>query len=264
MDSAIGIGIIIATLVILLLIAGITISFFMISREKTNKEIALSQAKLSHEQELRKVENQLSEELLQRFSRELHDSVGSQLTRLRLEIENRKLDNEIVEREMEVADHYLDETIDQLRLLSRSLSTDYIRQNGLIASLELEIARYRQLKRYEIAWSTDYDAGRLDGEQELALFRIFQEGMNNAAKYAQASKLTILLYGQEVTELEISDNGVGFDLSMVMEGGKASGLVNMQKRAELAGFTMKIESAKSQGTTLKIQKVHQSLATENT
>lgn len=251
-STAITIAIVISTLVILLLIAGITISFFMISREKTNKEIALSQAQLSHEQELRRVENDLSEKLLTQFSRELHDSVGSQLTRLRLEIENRKLDSEVVEQQMETADQYLDETIEQLRLLSRSLSTDYIRQNGLVASIELEVLRYRQLRRCEIAWSADYQSGLLSSERELALFRIFQEGMNNAVKYARATKITVALSGIDSATMTIDDDGVGFETDKVLNSNKASGLRNMHQRAELADFHLQIDSAPEQGTHLKI------------
>ncbi|MGB3468716.1 MAG: ATP-binding protein [Cyclobacteriaceae bacterium] len=243
------IGIVIVTLIILLLIAGITLSFFMISKEKSRKEAALSQARLSYEKELRLVENELSEQLMQQFSRELHDNVGHMLTCLRLELENRKLDNEALFDELETADRYLDETTEQLRLLSRSLNTDYIARNGLIQSMSLEIERYRRLKKFDLDWQHQYGKKDMDSNQELMVFRIFQEILNNAAKHSKARKLNVHIYSEPAFTLKISDDGVGFDSKSVLQSHNSSGLSNILKRAEMAGLQCQINSTEGEGTT---------------
>lgn len=243
--------IIIVTLIILLLIAGITLSFFMISKEKSIKEAELAEARLSYEKELRLVENELSESLMQQFSRELHDNVGHLLTCLRLELENRKLDNEALFEELETADQYLDETTEQLRLLSRSLNTDFITRNGLVKSMTLEIDRYRQLKKFELEWNHQYEDKVMDANQELMVFRIFQEVLNNAAKHAKAKRLTVSMASQPAFHLKIADDGVGFDNAGVIGGSKSSGLSNIMKRADMAGLTCKLDSRPGAGTTFE-------------
>lgn len=248
MPDKLIIGIVIATLIILLLIAGITISFFMISKEKTRKEAALAEARLSYEKELRLVESELSEHLMQQFGRELHDNVGHLLTCLRLELENRKLDNEALFDELETADRYLDETTEQLRLLSRSLNTDYITKNGLIPSMQLEISRYQQLKKFELVWEHQYKKRMMDSNQELMVFRIFQEILNNAAKHAKANTVSVKINSQDSFQMTIKDDGKGFDSKQIMLGTKASGLQNIFKRAEMAGLQCELNSSEGKGT----------------
>ena len=249
MDTPIAITIIITTLIILLLIAGITISFFMISKEKTRKEAALAEARLSYEKELRLVESELSEHLMQQFGRELHDNVGHLLTCLRLELENRKLDNEALSDELETVDRYLDETTEQLRLLSRSLNTDYITKNGLISSMQLEINRYLQLKKFQLEWNYQYEKGSMDSNQELMIFRIFQEILNNAAKHAGASKVSVTINSEDGFKMLIKDNGKGFNSKAILSGSKSSGLQNIFKRAEMAGLQCELNSIEGKGTT---------------
>ncbi len=251
-EYAIAIGIIITALVILLLVAGITLSFFMINKEKSSKAIALSKARLSYEKELRIVENELSEHLMQQFGRELHDNIGHLLTCLRLELENRKLDNESLFEEMSTVDQYLDQTTEQLRLLSRSLNTDYVTKNGLVKSITLEIERYRQLKKFDLQWKHDYHNGTMDSNQELMVFRIFQEVMNNAAKHSQAKAIALHLVGNETFELTIQDDGVGFDTKAILSDGRASGLQNILKRADMAGLHCLISAEIGEGTSFHI------------
>ena len=246
------IWIVVPTLIILLLIAGITLSFFMISKEKSRKETALAQARLSYEKELRLVESELSENLMQQFSRELHDNVGHLLTCLKLELENRKLDNEALYEELATADRYLDETTEQLRLLSRSLNTDFISRNGLIRSMTLEIDRYKLLKKFETSWDYNYQKGTMDTNQELMVFRIFQEILNNTAKHAQAKNLEVSLLSKPSFSLIMKDNGKGFDSRKTLAGSGASGLNNIFKRAEMAGLDCIMNTGEAQGTTYRL------------
>ncbi|WP_315817646.1 sensor histidine kinase [Paraflavitalea speifideaquila] len=75
--------------------------------------------------------------------------------------------------------------------------------------------------------------------------------MNNAAKYAQATCVTIRL-SRESNHLQliVSDNGQGFDTSRITS---SNGLKSMRERATTLGATLNIQSAPQQGTTISLQ-----------
>jgi signal transduction histidine kinase len=83
-------------------------------------------------------------------------------------------------------------------------------------------------------------------DRELMAFRIFQEIITNNIKHAKATKMEILL-NIESTILGVSDNGKGFDLQSTLNSNRASGIKNILKRAQLAGFTCNIDSKPNLG-----------------
>ncbi|HEY1869904.1 MAG TPA: two-component regulator propeller domain-containing protein, partial [Chitinophagaceae bacterium] len=80
------------------------------------------------------------------------------------------------------------------------------------------------------------------------IYLIFKEALNNAAKYAQCTKIFISLEAISAHfEMHITDNGKGFDLNSAAEG---NGLRNMKQRAEQLGGKLVIETAPSKGTKI--------------
>jgi two-component system sensor histidine kinase NreB len=104
-------------------------------------------------------------------------------------------------------------------------------------------------------------AGRLAGPLEIALYRIVQEALTNAARHAKASQVWIRIERRNrALCCTIEDDGVGFDAREVQSDGKRRGLglIGMQERLNAIGGTLSIKSAPGRGTKLLIQ-----LATEN-
>jgi len=91
----------------------------------------------------------------------------------------------------------------------------------------------------------------LNTTQALNLFRIFQETINNALKYSEATQIEISLNykGENGIVLSISDNGKGFDPGSVVSG---HGLKNMQIRAQEINAGFVLQSAKNEGTVISI------------
>ena len=251
-ESDIVIIIVVTTLLILLLIAGITIAVLSINKHKVQAKIDLTQAKLEYEKELRRAEGEVSEQLMEQFAQELHDNVGHTLTCMRLEFENKKLDFPEIEETIAPAESYLEEASSQLRLLSRSLNTDYVQRIGLVAAIELEIERQRQLKRMNFQWDNDRNQCTLGKDQQLIVFRIFQEIIQNALKHSRASFLQVKLEFIPEFELLIKDDGVGFDYNKVVKSSKASGLKNILKRAEMASIACTVNTSKGTGCAYKL------------
>jgi signal transduction histidine kinase len=96
----------------------------------------------------------------------------------------------------------------------------------------------------------------LSPEIEVTLLRAAQEALANVAKHARASEVTLTLsYMNDVVALDIQDNGLGFDRSLVAPApdGDNFGLVAMRQRVEQWGGTLTIESVPQEGTTLAIE-----------
>lgn len=114
----------------------------------------------------------------------------------------------------------------------------------------------QRLKTSGIAFHMDEIGitSRLEPALEAVLFRIAQEAITNAARYAKASSVTVRLKSEpgHIT-LQIADDGVGFDpaaMNLAQSHGQGLGLRGMQERAEIIGGALRIESVPWQGTTI--------------
>lgn len=247
-------AIVVTTLLILLLIAGLTISFFVANRQRTKQQMELAQTRLTYEKELRQVETEVSEQLTQHFAQELHDNLGHILTCIRLEVENKKLDHPEIENLLAPTEKYLDEASQQLRLLSRSLNTDYIATHGLANAIHIEIERQQHLKKFNIQLDEVPGNTELDKNQELMVFRIFQEIVHNAMRHSRAKNLFIALHYTPFFKLTVRDDGRGFSWEETLKTPRASGLKNVLKRAALANLSCQVESEVDKGCTYTLTK----------
>jgi two-component system, NarL family, sensor kinase len=257
-EGEILITVVISTLIILLLIVGIIASILAITRQRSRQQAELAQTRLSYEQELRRIESEIGEQLMVQFARELHDNIGHILTCMRLEVENKKLDHPGFGPLILPLEGYLDEASGQLRLLSRSFNTDYVTHIGLVSAISLEVERQRQLRKFTIDWQFDDGPPALDKNQELIVFRIIQEVFQNAIRHSRARQLHVVLRTSPF-QLHVQDDGKGFDVAATLRSAGASGLKNILRRCELAGLSCDLQAAPDQGcryTLTKLQVPH--------
>lgn len=252
-DQDVVFTVVVSCLLLLLLVAALVLVFFIWSRQRNRQEMEMAKTRLQFEQELRQVEAEVSEHIMGQFARELHDNIGQLLTSIHIQLQNQKLENPGLSDSLKPVEIYLGEAIQQLRLLSRTLNNDFIGYIGLFASIETEVGRIRALKRFEVHLSAFSGHSHLSREQELMVFRIFQEIMQNALKHSGAQNVYIDAEGSETFfRLKVKDDGHGFDSREVMAQGKVSGLQNMVKRARLAGLSLSIHATPGQGCTIEI------------
>jgi signal transduction histidine kinase len=243
------------TLLILLLVSGLFLTFIISSRQRLKQLVVLSETKLAFEKELRTIESEVTENIMSQFARELHDNIGQLLTALHIQVENQKLDHPEMAESFRPTEIYVSEINQQLRLLSRTLNNDYLGNIGLTAAVELEAERLRGLKRFTVHYSAIKGPAQLPKDQELVVFRIFQEIVQNALRHSSAKNLWITIDTSETFRLEIRDDGKGFDKETMLASGKASGLRNIIKRADLAGLKLNISSTAGEGSLFIIEKV---------
>lgn len=256
MDNEIVLAIVSTTLFILLLIAVILIVFFISGKQRQEQQVKLAQAKTDFEKELRQVETEVSEQVMGQFAHELHDNIGQLLTATRIQVENQKIDHPELAEGFKPIEIYLGEVTQQLRILSRTMNHDYIGHIGLLSAIQMEADRLKSLKRFTVHWTPMSGASNLDKNQELMVFRIFQEVIQNALRHSSAENLYISIdNGEDGFALEVRDDGKGCDMEQILGSRQASGLRNMMKRAALARMECRIESSPGKGCLVRIQKV---------
>jgi PAS domain S-box-containing protein len=201
------------------------------------------------------------EDLRKNVAMELHDDIGQELTALGLNLAyiGSKLGGAIG---MELGST-LEDTRQLTKEISRSVRNlmvemrpSQLEECGLTGAIASYADQYRERTGLEVTVSIDEGFRRLTSKQEIALFRITQEALNNAAKYANARRVVIILGTVlGIPQLSISDDGNGFvpRATNLQPTGSGWGLTIMRERAELAGGRFHLESTPGKGTSIVVE-----------
>jgi signal transduction histidine kinase len=192
-----------------------------------------------------------------RLARELHDAVTQSLysltlyaeTSLRFSRSNQlALAGEYMEQVAETAQQALRE----MRLLLHNLRPSILEQVGLVKAIK---QRFDAVEK-RVGVEVDYQVqGKIDlpPRVEEALYQIVQEALNNALKHAAATEIRLLLCQQEDSvSLTVSDNGKGFKLIELNEGG-GLGLTSMRERVDSLGGNLNIDTKIGGGSRIQVK-----------
>ena len=139
-----------------------------------------------------------------------------------------------------------------IRQLSHDLHPPLLQDAGLPEAVRSYSEQFAESSGIPVSCDVDDHARDLSRGAALALFRILQEALGNAAKHAHAKRITVRLTrsGDEVS-LAVSDDGAGFDANRLAASG-GLGLIMMRERASQLNGTFAFESAPGRGTTIKV------------
>ncbi|TRZ42568.1 sensor histidine kinase [Robertkochia solimangrovi] len=236
--------------------------FFAYHKRKTNLLLQQAEERRRFEEELSNAQTEIQEQTLKNVSWELHDNVGQLLSvaKMQLNMVKPKIP-EMVQDSFQEASNMLGEGLKEVRMLSRSLNTDYITRTGLKEALELEINRFKRLKFINIDYKLSGEPRDLDPKDEIIIFRIFQECFSNVVKYSRAQNLEISLkYNTENMIVMVKDDGIGFNPDETESG---IGLTSMKSRADLIGAALKIDAAEDKGVSVLLDYPYKILANTN-
>jgi signal transduction histidine kinase len=192
-----------------------------------------------------------------RWARELHDESLQELAALRIGLSHARKagDPTALEHAADNAIERATTAIEGLRSLITDMRPASLDELGAGPALEALIERMRRLSALRITSEIDlaYEAGREGGRHvsdiEVAIYRLVQEGLNNATKHAPGANVTVtVVEGDEVVTIRVQDDGPGFVSSTRHEG---FGLIGVRERVELAGGQLRMESTPGMGTTLE-------------
>jgi len=149
----------------------------------------------------------------------------------------------------------LEDTTRHLRNIMVELRPPGLDELGLLAALKEHAGQVARRTEVKVTVSGVEPRPRLASTEEIALFRIAQEALNNIVKHAQASEAVICLQ-QSATSvvLSITDNGIGFDTgSRPILSGHGMGTSTMRERAEAIGAELTLDSTPGEGTHLSVE-----------
>ena len=196
----------------------------------------------------------VEDEERRRIARELHDETGQSLTALLvgLKVIEQRTGRADVREAAERLRAVAAQTVDNVGRLARGLHPSVLDDLGLLAAARRYVADYAKGHGIEVDFRSEgLGTRRLPSLIQTTMYRILQEGLTNVARHARATRVELVLrLGGGGLELEIRDDGVGFDPATAEAARTGLGLHGMGERAALLGGTIEIRSAPGQGTTV--------------
>jgi len=200
--------------------------------------------------------NEMLEEEIKRIAYAVHDEAGQLLVAVHLALADvaRQLPDSQKEQVGRI-EELLNQVEKQLRRYSHELRPTVLDDLGWIPAIRFLAEGVSKRANLTIQIKTTI-AGRLPGPTEVALYRIVQEALTNAAKHSKASRVWIRVGRKNrIFCCSIEDDGVGFDVKAVESDCKRRGLglIGMQERLNAIGGTLSIDSEPGRGTKILIQ-----------
>jgi signal transduction histidine kinase len=192
--------------------------------------------------------NQAEESEKKKIARELHDGLGQQLVLLNLLFQNLSPQENQVS-QFEDISNLIQNTIREVKEIAYNLLPPEL-DKGFINGIDRFANRINTLGQLvlELEISPDLSEDDLGDIDRFNLYRIVQEVMNNAIKHSNANKIIFRLNRKEkATQIEIEDNGVGFDVEKVNFG---LGLQNIQHRMKMSKIKGDVVSEIGKGTKI--------------
>lgn len=127
---------------------------------------------------------------------------------------------------------------------------------GLAGAIRDYASEYQSRYGLRVDCHLDAEETDLEPTQELAIYRVMQEALQNVHKHGQASTVGIVWQRSRGEKdqwvMHCTDDGVGFDLVKVARRQRSVGLLAMRERAELIGATLQVQSTPGQGTAVTL------------
>ncbi len=194
-----------------------------------------------------------------RLSEILHDELQQMLVAAQFQLDALAPQASVkhsVARGFEEISSILSQAIAQTRDLSHQLHPVVLHQRGLIAALEWLAEDMQERHSLEIDLSLAEDAAPRCEQLTSFLFKAARELLFNVVKHSGVRQASLSLCRQgEYVELQVSDNGDGFDPPEIELGGNGSGLglLSIRERAEFLGGTVHVESIKGDGSRFTLR-----------
>lgn len=231
---------------------GISIYFQEITeRKRAQAQIALVNQRL---QALSARLLRVQEEERRTLARELHDEIGQSLTAIKLTLQSLGLRPETaaLRPQIEAAVGIADTALAQARQMSLNLRPPQLDDLGLAAAVRWNLTRQAAVGGLAAHFSADDLPETLPEEIAIAGYRISQEALTNVLRHAHARDVWVRLRcAAGALNLEVQDDGAGFDPARAVAGAASMGVLSMQERAQLAGGKLDIESTPGRGSLVR-------------
>lgn len=241
---------------LLLLMALGIVAFFYFSRRKiVQAELEKANLEIAHQKEMLQATIRTQEEERSRIAQDMHDAISSKLNVVSLNA-NFLADPEISSEEankmgatiLQVTGSVLENS----RRIAHDLLPPTLSKFGLQAALEELCEEVGESGAFAVQPRLSYKTGTLAAEQELHLFRIVQELINNSIKHSQATELGVSLEStKNNVSLHYQDNGKGFDPE-AMRRAKGLGMTGIENRVAMLDGRWELDASPGNGIQVAI------------
>jgi PAS domain S-box-containing protein len=187
-----------------------------------------------------------------RIARDLHDDICQRLALLSMEIDHAKRvsgdSSEVTRQRLHEIRKHCSEITGDVQSLSHQLHSSKLDSLGIEAAIRGFCREFSKQHDLNVDFTCRSVPRHLPKEISLCLFRVTQEGLQNAMKYSGVSEFTVeLLTLQDEIHLVVADDGAGFDVEEAKRK-QGLGLMSMQERVHLVHGVLSIESKPGRGT----------------
>lgn len=201
------------------------------------------------------VEN-IKEQERGRIARDIHDEIGVLLTALKMDLawlaQRLPQDGNALHGKVQAMSDLLDTASSSANDLAHHLHPAFLDCFGIVAAIEIEAKEFTKRTGIPCKIIKPDNNIELPGKQLIALFRVFQEALNNIMKHAAARQVKIeILQTEKCVDLVVSDDGKGFD-ETARNKPHSFGLRGIQERIKHLGGDVRITSELGKGTQLTV------------
>jgi len=190
------------------------------------------------------------------IARELHDDINQRIALVTVNLERLQKDFSSLapaatSQRLEEIRELLSGLGSDVQALSHHLHSSKLEYLGIAAATTSFCKELSEEHGIDIQLHTDKITTKLPPEIALCLFRVLQEGLQNAVKHSGSRHVEVSLSGAtDVIELTVRDSGVGFDLEEAITG-SGLGLTSMKERLKLVHGELFIDSQPGRGTVIR-------------
>jgi two-component system sensor histidine kinase DegS len=236
------------------------VQMIQLSQDQLSQDHAFHSVQETADIRLQQAMNSAREDERRRLAREIHDGPAQVLTNAIYAIQiaeqvARRAPDQVAEELSRVRD-LLKDGVTEIRRFMFDLRPTMLQDHGLAPTLRRYVEDYNRFFAKRIQLKVQDPLPALTPEQELTIFRIVQEALQNVHKHAGVDANASITLGHEEAwlNLTIADNGRGFDpRGVVARPGTGAGLPGMRERAKLAGADLSVTSAAGAGTTIELR-----------
>jgi PAS domain S-box-containing protein len=198
----------------------------------------------------------LQEEERRRIARDIHDEMAQGLTSLKIDVS--WLSKHLVSGQVDLQERLaamttqLDMLFDAVQRIGTALRPYILDHLGLLAAIEWQLQDMRRRTGLRYTLTLPQQDIHLESARATALFRIFQEALNNVLRHAAATRVTVrVAQWASGIRLSVSDNGKGIHPEQLQDL-DTLGLVGMHERAQLWNGNVTVQNRRGGGTTVTV------------
>jgi len=237
----------------IIFIVGIVIFIRQYQLKKKEHNAMLLLQHEEHQKELLTNHIEIQNQTMQHIGREIHDNIGQKLTLASLYTQQLAYENKAphITKNIEIISNIINESLADLRDLSKTLTDDNIAENNVYKLILIECEKVKNIQKCAVNFACDESNTELEYQYKSIITRITQEFIQNSLKYSKCKTINIQLnYVEKKIIYTLSDDGIGFDVAAVKN--KGIGLSNMKKRTELLNGVFYLKSIPNRGTLVEV------------